>query len=88
MAYQVEYSPRALKSLRKMDPHNRQAIYDWIGDNLIGCEDPYAHGKARTGKLKGLWRYRVGDWRVICDVIENKLVILVVDAGNRKTVYR
>ena len=61
-SYSVEYTDEALKALRKMDEHNRQVIYNWIGENLVGCKNPRQRGKGLRNNLSGKWRYRVGDY--------------------------
>lgn len=85
--YQVEYSERAIKELRKLDRYTRQMIYSWIGKNLSGCENPRQHGKALTGNKKGQWRYRIGDYRLICHIKDDTLVILALSIGHRRMVY-
>ena len=88
MSYRVEYSDDAKKSLSKMkkkDPMEALRIYNWIGKNLDNCEDPRRTGKALTGK--GSWRYRVGDYRILAEIHDDVLVILLIDIGHRSTVY-
>ncbi len=87
MAYKVEYLPRAVKNLKKLDKAVAARIFD-VMDELALLDDPRARGKALTGPLTGLWRYRVGDYRVLCDIRDNELVVLVVDVGHRGRVYR
>lgn len=64
MTYTVNYRPEALKTLRKLDPNVSKMILKWIDKNLVDCENPRIHGKALKGNLKGIWRYRVDDYRV------------------------
>ena len=66
MKYQFIYSVRALKELEKLDLYTKRMIKSWIEKNLIDCEDPRIHGKALTANRKGEWRYRIGDYRLIC----------------------
>ena len=90
MNYRVEYSDDARKSLSKMkkkDPMDALRIYNWIGKNLVDCEDPRRTGKALTGQYKGSWRYRVGDYRILAEIRDDVLVILLIDIGHRSTVY-
>lgn len=85
--YEVEYSERAIRELKKMDKYTRQMIYSWIGKNLVGCENPRQHGKGLTANRSGQWRYRIGDYRLICQIDDGKLVILALSVGHRREVY-
>ena len=90
MSYRVEYSDDAKRSLLKMkkkDPMEALRIYNWIGKNLVDCEDPRRTGKALSGQYKGSWRYRVGDYRILAEILDDVLVILLIDIGHRSTVY-
>lgn len=85
--YKVDYTERAIKEMRKMDKYTRQMIYAWIDKNLEGCENPKLHGKALTANRKGQWRYRVGDYRIIADIQDDRIVILILTIGHRSEVY-
>lgn len=74
--------------LRKLDKQTARRIIDYMDEQVAALEDPRAKGKALVGPLGGLWRYRVGDYRIICDIHDDELHILVVKMGNRKDVYR
>ena len=87
MTYTVEYTEKAIKSLKKLDPPVRKMIRAWIEKNLLNCEDPRAYGKGLTANRSGQWRYRVGDYRILADIQENRLVIVVVEIGHRKAIY-
>ncbi|MBR2215958.1 MAG: type II toxin-antitoxin system RelE/ParE family toxin [Selenomonadaceae bacterium] len=87
-AYNVEYTNAAIKHLRKLDKPIQSMIYDWIGKHLEGCSDPRAYGKALTGNLSGKWRYRVGDWRLIASIEDNRVIILVLDVAHRSEIYK
>ncbi len=87
MSYSVQYSKQAIKELKKLDRFTRQMIYSWIDKNLSNCEDPRQHGKALTANRKGQWRYRIGDYRLICDIQDDKLVILALTVGHRRDIY-
>jgi mRNA interferase RelE/StbE len=86
--YQVRLEKRAQKNLKKMDSNDARIIMAWIKKNLVNCEDPYAYGKALKGNLKEKWRYRIGDYRLICNINNKKVVILVLEAGHRKEIYK
>lgn len=88
MAYRVEYSSTALKQLKKMDRFDARLIVSWIGKNLEGCEDPRIHGKGLTGNHSGEWRYRVGDYRILCTIMDDVLVVEVFTIGHRSDVYK
>ncbi len=87
MAYRVEYTSAALKQLKKMDRFDARLIVSWIDKNLEGCEDPRVHGKGLTANHAGEWRYRVGSYRILCAIQDDRLVIEVFSVGHRSTVY-
>ncbi len=87
MAYRVEYTSAALKQLKKMDRFDALLIVSWIDKNLEGCEDPRVHGKGLTANHAGEWRYRVGSYRILCVIQDNRLVIEVFSVGHRSTIY-
>lgn len=84
--YRVEFSNRASKTMLKLDSTVSRMIYSWIDKNLDQCIDPRAHGKALTGNLSGLWRYRVGNYRLIAEIRDDRLVILMIDVGHRSEI--
>ena len=88
MRYTVEYTSKALKSLKKLDKPVLLMIKSWIEKNLIGTTEPRRHGKGLTSNRSGQWRYRVGDYRIIADIEDEKLIILVVEAEHRSRVYK
>lgn len=85
--YSVEFSELARKQLSKLNPYIRSMIIKWVEKNLQGCENPRIHGKGLTANRSGQWRYRVGDFRLICEIQDNRLIILVLTIGDRKSVY-
>lgn len=86
--YAVRYSERAKKQLKKLDKSVQRLILNWIGKNLEGCENPRAKGKGLMENHSGEWRYRVGDYRLICDIQDNQLTIVAVSIGHRSQIYR
>jgi len=86
--YKVTYSDRADKALHKLDRPMRILIMSWIEKNLVDCTEPRRIGKALTGQFKGSWRYRVGDYRIIAEIKDEEVLILVVDVGHRSDIYR
>ena len=88
MRYHVEYLPQVVKTLEKMDKFTKRIIYEWIDKNLEDCEDPRVHGKPLTANRVGQWRSRVGDYRIIAKIEDDKLIILVITIGHRRDVYK
>lgn len=88
MRYTVEYTSKALKSLKKLDKPVLLMIKSWIEKNLVGTTEPRRHGKGLTANRSGQWRYRVGDYRIIADIEDEKLIILVVEVEHRSRVYK
>lgn len=84
MKYNVEYLPSVIKTLKKLDQFTRKILLNWIENNLVDCEDPRIHGKPLSGNRSGQWRYRVGDYRIIVNIKDNKLIILVINLGHRR----
>ena len=87
MVWTIEYTRVAKAQLRKLDKPITKRIVDFMDQRVATRKDPRAVGKALTGPLGGLWRYRVGDCRVICDIQDNSLCVLVVRIGNRRDIY-
>lgn len=87
MKYHVQFTESVYKTLSKLDKYTAKMLINWIKDKLEGAEDPRIHGKALSGNLAGLWRYRVGDWRIIAKLEDDKLVILVLAIGHRREIY-
>lgn len=83
MAWTIDVSEKAVRALRKMDKQAARRIKDEL-EEIAKLEDPRSRGKALVGNLAGLWRYRVGDYRIICDIEDGRLVILVVDVAHRR----
>ena len=73
--------------MKKKDPLEALRIFNWIGKNLEGCENPRRTGGAPTGQSEGSWRYRVGDYRILAEIHDGELIILLVDIAHRSTVY-
>lgn len=88
MAWTIDYTQTALNQLRKLDKQSARRILDFLDERVAQRDDPRSTGKALTGQLGGLWRYRVGDFRVICDIQDGELRVLVIELGNRREVYR
>ena len=87
MTYHVEFSKSALKEFKKMDRGIAAMILGWVRKNLEGCENPRQHGKGLTANRSGQWRYRIGDYRLIAEIQEDRIVILILHIGHRSEVY-
>ena len=83
----VEYSDEAKKQIKKLDKQIQKRIIDYL-DNISTLENPRSKGKGLTSNLVGLWRYRVGDYRVICRIVDSELVIIALSIGHRREVYK
>ncbi|MBE7066580.1 MAG: type II toxin-antitoxin system RelE/ParE family toxin [Ruminococcaceae bacterium] len=87
MTYSVEYSKGAFKDLKKMDTQTRKLILSWIEKNLVNCSDPRVHGKSLRGNRQDEWRYRVGDYRILANIHDDKILIFVLKIGHCREVY-
>ncbi len=85
--YKLEYSKQVIKELDKLDIYQRRKIINWIERNLLNTENPRAKGKALTNNLKGKWRYRIEDYRLICEIKDEELIILAISVGHRSKIY-
>ena len=87
MSYTVQLADSAIKTMKRMDRHQSKLILSWIERNLEGCDNPRAYGRPLTANLKGLWRYRIGVYRVIAAIHDDVVVIEVIDVGHRREIY-
>ncbi len=87
MKYEIFYTDKARKFLKKLDKSALMNIKNWIEKNLLNTENPRLHGKALVGDKSGYWRYRVGDYRIIAEIKDDKLIVLVVDIDHRSKIY-
>ena len=86
--WKVKFSPTADKQFEKLDPSIRRSINRYIFHNLVTEENPKRFGKALTGNLKEFWRYRIGDYRLVCEIQENNLTIIAIKVSHRRDVYK
>jgi mRNA interferase RelE/StbE len=86
--YNVELSDRFKREFRKLDKYTQKIIRAWIDKNLVDCENPRAHGRGLTANRSGQWRYRIGDYRLICAIGDERLVILALTVGHRSVIYK
>ena len=87
MQYKVVFSKKAKKQLKKLDKHISALILGWLEKNIQGCENPRVHGKGLVENKSGQWRYRVGDYRIICEIKDSEVLILVLSIGHRREIY-
>jgi len=78
---------RALKELKRLDRTAQKDIVAYLDDRIAGDADPRRFGKGLKADLAGLWRYRVGDYRILCQIQDRELLVLVVAVGHRKDIY-
>ena len=85
--FHVVFSEKALKTLKKLDRYTALLITAWIRKNIEGCTDPRLHGKSLTGDKAGQWRYRVGDYRILAEISDERVTVLVLRIGHRQDIY-
>jgi mRNA interferase RelE/StbE len=84
----VNFEPRALVELKKLDPTGQRRIVRFLQERVVGAASPRDFGKPLTGDKVGLWRYRVGDYRVVCRIEDDPATVLVLRIAHRREVYR
>ena len=87
-SFHVETTVRFDREFKKLDKYTQRMMKAWIMNNLEDCLDPRQHGKALVGNHAGQWRYRIGDYRLIAAIEDDKLVILALSIGHRREVYK
>jgi mRNA interferase RelE/StbE len=87
VSWQIEYDPEASKDLRKLDRSIQREILDYMDRRISRADDPRKFGKPLRGSKFGLWRYRLRDYRIVCELQEKRLVVLVISIGHRSTIY-
>lgn len=88
MTYSLVITADVKKKIKKMDKHLGLMLARNMKSKLDDIEDPRSIGKALQGEYKGLWRYRIGSYRVICEIRDYELIVLAIDVGHRKDIYR
>lgn len=87
MSWTIEFDDRARRELRKLGPEIQQQILRYVRERIAGTKDPRQLGKPLRRNLAGLWRYRVGDYRLICRLEDDRLIVLVLQLGHRREVH-
>jgi len=88
MGYKVLFAEQAKKDIDKLDNSTKVLLERWLSKHLVGCENPRAFGKGLTADKTGLWRYRIGNYRLICVIQDAELIILALTFGHRSEVYK
>ena len=88
MKYQVRFAESFNKDFKKLDHYTQTMIIAWVDKHIDGTSNPRSTEKALTNNLKGLWRYRIGDYRLICEIHDNELIILALAIGHRREIYK
>jgi mRNA interferase RelE/StbE len=89
LAWQIEFDPGALKDLRKIDKPIQVRLLGFLRSRLSTLDDPRSIGEALSGqRLGSYWKYCVGDWRIICDIQDQRIVVRVLRIGNRREIFR
>ena len=86
MKYKVIFTEKAQKQLKKLDRQTSALIIGWLEKNIENCENPRAHGKSLVENKSGQWRYRVGNYRVICEIQDKEIIVLVLEVGHRREI--
>jgi mRNA interferase RelE/StbE len=87
-SWRVEFHPAAVRDLRKLGAESERRVVRYLRERIVCSEDPRRFSHALTSDRKGLWRYRVGDYRIVAAIEEDRFVVLVVTVGHRREVYR
>jgi len=88
LGWTIRISDVAEKQLRKLDRPVQKRILDWLSDRIEDCKNPRHFGEPLKGDHAGLWRYRVGNYRILCEIQDRKIVVLVLTVGHRWEIYR
>lgn len=88
MGFEIEFDPAAIDDLRKLDRPLQQRLLGFLRQRVAVLDNPRAIGEALAGsRLGNYWKYRVGDWRIICDIQDRRIVVRVMRVGSRREVY-
>lgn len=84
--YSVELTKRFQKELKKIDKFSAKLLLKWLAKNIEGSDNPRLRGKGLVEDKKGIWRYRIGDYRILCEINDDKLIVLALTKGHRKQI--
>lgn len=88
MIYEIVTTEKFDKSFKKLDRQIQRMMKAWIEKNLVQAEDPRQHGKGLAANRSGQWRYRIGDYRILAEIQDRKLVLILIDVKRRREVYK
>lgn len=88
MGWTIEYSPAAIRQLNNLDKPIRRRIFEYLDERIQCCKNPRHFGDALTANHSGLWRYRAGDYRIICEIQDDKVLVLILAIGHRRDIYK
>ncbi len=88
MSWTIEFERSSAREFRKLDPKIQRRIRDFFLQRILSADNPRVSGKPLRGKQANLWRYRIGSWRVVAEIQDHRLIILIVRVGHRGDVYR
>ena len=86
MIYEIVTTEKFDKSFKKLDRQIQRMIKAWIEKNLVQAENPRQHGKGLTANRSGQWRYRIGDYRILAEIEDNRLILILIDVKHRKEI--
>ena len=88
MRYKILFEKNANKQLKKIDMTQQRIIVNWIAKNLENTSNPRVFGKSLKSNLKEYWRYRVGNYRIIAEINDDRVRILIIEVGHKKDIYK
>jgi mRNA interferase RelE/StbE len=88
LVWTIEITRTAERQIKKLDSPSQKSIIRFLRERLKSAQDPRQWGKPLHGDKRGLWRYRVGDYRLICDIHDEIITVVVLEVAHRKDVYR
>jgi mRNA interferase RelE/StbE len=86
--WRIEITRTATRQITKLEPQTQAAILKFLREKVSAAQNPRQWGRALQGEKRGLWRYRVGDYRLICDIKDEAVTVLMLEVGHRKDIYR
>jgi len=87
LAWKISFSDVAIKEMRKLDRHEQELILSYLHERIDGCTDPRAYGDPLKHNLQGIWRYRVGKYRILCELVDDVVTVYIVKIDHRRSVY-
>ncbi|MGK0309283.1 MAG: mRNA interferase RelE/StbE [Lentimonas sp.] len=88
MSWEYKLSEKAIKQFKKLDKQATKQIFSYLDERIIGTEDPRQSGKQLKGELNNIWRYRTGDYRILCQLQDKVFIVLILEVGHRKNIYK